>query len=154
MNWLVEVNGLFPQSKLLLSKSPLVFSNSFLNQRIISGTQLTCCRYRWSTGESINKPLDDGSVPNWNTVRERYWKNRYQRSKNTGEFDLINLKRMQSGLAPQDYSFMTYKLESRELHHITPRRFNGSNEQANLLEVTPDEHAAIDPCRKRKYNAN
>ena len=36
---------------------------------------------QWKRGEAIDKPLIDGTMPSWDTVRDRYWKNRYETSK-------------------------------------------------------------------------
>jgi RHS repeat-associated protein len=44
------------------------------------------------------------------------------------------------------------KIESKELHHIEPRRNGGSNESSNLKEVWPSEHEAIDPHRHINYD--
>uniref|UniRef100_UPI001B7FE239 hypothetical protein n=1 Tax=Pseudoduganella violaceinigra TaxID=246602 RepID=UPI001B7FE239 len=105
---------------------------------------------RWKPGDAIDKPLRDGAEPDWDTVRSRYWKNRYKEvtDKETLEFSEINMKRMRQGNAPQDYNIYTGKWESRELHHVDPQRNNGSNGPRNLREVTPDQHRKIDPYRR------
>ncbi|WP_162246583.1 RHS repeat domain-containing protein, partial [Duganella sp. Root336D2] len=105
---------------------------------------------RWKPGDAIDKPLRDGSKPDWDTVRGRYWKNRYKAVKdsNSLEFTEANMRRMQKGTAPQDYNIYTGKFESRELHHHDPQRDQGSNGPRNLREVTPDQHRKLDPYRK------
>ena len=104
---------------------------------------------RWSRGDAIDKPLPDGSVPSWKTVRERYWKNRSEASKNSGEFSRSNLRRMNKGNAPQFINFRTGNLESMELHHHNPQRYGGLgvHNPFNLREVTPDQHRNLDPYR-------
>ncbi|MBC3876120.1 HNH endonuclease [Undibacterium sp. LX15W] len=103
---------------------------------------------RWRRGDPIDKPLRDGSVPDWDTVRSRYWKNRHLESQSTGEFSKENLNRMRRGVAPLDYNSSTGEFESRELHHVDPQRNGGSNGPRNLREVTPDQHRAMDKFRK------
>ncbi|MCB9397610.1 MAG: hypothetical protein H6510_07340 [Acidobacteria bacterium] len=103
---------------------------------------------RWRRGDPIDKPLPDGSAPSWDTVQSRYWKNRFEASKNTGEFTEANLQRMRRGTAPQDFNPRTGKWESRELHHVIPQRANGPNSPINLRELTPDWHAEMDAFRQ------
>ena len=55
---------------------------------------------RWRRSEAIDKPLPDGRNPSWDVVRSRYWKNRYEASRSTGEFSAANLERMRRGTAP------------------------------------------------------
>ena len=100
---------------------------------------------RWKRGEAIDKPMPDGSPPSWDTVRSRYWKNRWQASRNTNEFSKQNLDRMRRGAAPKDYNPRTGQFESRQLHHVVPQRAGGSNSPLNLRELTPDQHGAVDP---------
>jgi hypothetical protein len=71
--------------------------------------------------------MPDGSSPSWGTVQSRYWKNRYEASRNSGEFTQANLDRMRRGTAPQDYNPRTGNWESRELHHVDPQRSGRSN---------------------------
>ncbi|MEI7078923.1 HNH/ENDO VII family nuclease, partial [Pectobacterium versatile] len=99
---------------------------------------------RWKRGEAIDKPLPDGSAPSWDTVRSRYWKNRYEASKGSGEFTKENLKLMKRGNAPLDSNGNPY-----ELHHHLPQRNGGANvnNPINLREVTREQHAALDPYR-------
>ena len=52
---------------------------------------------RWQRGDAIDKPLPDGSAPPWEVVQSRYWKNRYEASKYSGEFSASNLERMNRG---------------------------------------------------------
>ncbi|MDR6227190.1 golvesin C-terminal-like domain-containing protein [Desmospora profundinema] len=102
---------------------------------------------RWKKGDAIDKPLPDGGNPDWGTVQSRYWKNRWFESKNTGEFETENLRRMKEGNAPLDFNPRTGNMESRELHHVIPRRHGGDNSPLNLRELTPDWHAEVDPYR-------
>jgi hypothetical protein len=44
------------------------------------------------------------------------------------------------------------KVESKELHHVKPRREGGGNEPENLREVWPSEHEEIDPHRHPGYD--
>lgn len=103
---------------------------------------------KWERGQRIDKPLPDGSEPDWDTVRSRYWKNRYDAAKDTGEFSKENLRRMNKGQAPLDYNPRTGRFESRELHHVKPQRDGGPNSPENLREVTPDQHRALDEHRR------
>lgn len=90
----------------------------------------------------------DGSSPSWDVVRTRYWKNRYEEAKKTGEFGERNLRRIKKGNAPQDYNPRTGNVESRELHHVNPQRNNLQHSPMNLRELTPDWHAEVDPFRR------
>jgi hypothetical protein len=103
---------------------------------------------RWKRGEAIDKPMSDGSAPSWSTVQSRYWKNRYEASKLSGEFTLPQLREMRRGNAPMDYNPRTGNWERRELHHVVPQQFNGNNSPLNLRELTPDWHAEVDPLRR------
>ncbi len=104
---------------------------------------------RWQAGDAIDKPLPDGTMPeNFNTIRGRYWKSRYLEAKGTNEFTDQNLKRMKKGLAPLDYNPRTKKFESRELHHVIAQKDGGGNDPLNLRELTPDQHAEVDPYRQ------
>jgi RHS repeat-associated protein len=106
-----------------------------------------CVRFqRWRVGDAIDKPRADGSPPNWDSVRSRYWKNRADASvrENTGEFDAATLARMRRGRAPMDAEG-----NAMELHHHNPQRYPGpyTNNPGNLREVTREQHAALDPFR-------
>jgi RHS repeat-associated protein len=105
---------------------------------------------RWRRGEAIDKPLPDGSVPSWDVTRQRYWKNRYEASKNTGEFSASNLERIRRGRAPVDYNPRTGQFEERELHHVIAQQHGGPNSPLNLRELTPDWHAEVDALRIRE----
>lgn len=104
---------------------------------------------RWRRGEAIDKPLPDGTNPSWDVVRERYWKNRYEASKGSGEFSAANVEKMRRGNAPVDYNPRTGVFEERELHHVIGQQYNGPNTPLNLRELTPDWHAEVDPFRIR-----
>ena len=109
---------------------------------------------RWKRGDAINKPLPDGSNPSWDTVRIRYWKNRHHEAMKNGNkegFSNKQLDAMQKGNAAQDFNPNTGNYESRELHHVDPQRNDGSNSPINLREVTPEQHAAMDPYRHLGY---
>ncbi|EDF8720440.1 hypothetical protein ODD08_004695 [Salmonella enterica] len=88
--------------------------------------------------------MPDGSAPDWDTVRSRYWKNRYEASKGTGEFTEENLRLMKRGNAPLDVNNHPY-----ELHHNNPQRNGGPdvNNPYSLREVTREQHADLDPHR-------
>ena len=103
---------------------------------------------RWVRGDAIDKPLPDGSAPSWETVQSRYWKNRHQSSKKTGEFTTPQLDEMNKGNAPMDFNPRTMQWERRELHHVDPQRHVIDNSPMNLRELTPDWHAEVDPMRK------
>jgi len=111
---------------------------------------LACVRFkRWKLGEPIDKPMPDGSPPSWRTVRRRYWRNRWAASKGTGEFtDSTDIARMKRGQPPLDYNPRTGQMEPRELHHIRQQQHGGDHSPLNLVEVTPDQHAFVDPFRK------
>ena len=97
----------------------------------------------WSLGDDITNATKAGNTPSWSTVRQRYWKN--EAYYNPDNYTASNLARMQSGRAP--LVELDGKYYSMELHHIEPRRSGGSNAYSNLMQVTPWEHAAIDPYR-------
>ena len=42
-------------------------------------------------------------------------------------------------------------IETKELHHLDPRHLGGSHNGSNLLEVWPEEHAALDSFRNIGY---
>jgi RHS repeat-associated protein len=103
---------------------------------------------RWQRGEPIDKPMPDGNAPDWKIVQDRYWKNRYEEAKDTGEFTPAQLAEMRKGNAPMDYNPRTGRWERRELHHVIPRKYGGSSDPGNLRELTPDWHGEVDPDRK------
>jgi hypothetical protein len=103
---------------------------------------------KWKRGEPIDKPMPDGSAPNWETVQERYWLNRYEAAKHTNEFTEPQLAEMRKGNAPMDYNRRDGKWERRKLHHVDPQRHVVDNSPLNLRELTPDWHAEVDPMRK------
>ncbi|WP_161604459.1 polymorphic toxin-type HINT domain-containing protein [Roseiconus nitratireducens] len=103
---------------------------------------------RWKRGDSIDKPLPDGAAPDWGTVQSRYWKNRYEASRNTGEFSPTQLAEMRKGNAPYDFNPRTGRWERRELHHVNARRHLTDNSPLNLRELTRDWHAEVDPFRR------
>lgn len=97
----------------------------------------------WQVGGQINNLTATGEVPKWNTVRGRYWKNRaYNQSE---KYTPRQIKRMRRGFAPQRRNPTTRQIESKELHHIPAQRDGGL---FDVVEVWPDEHAAIDQYRK------
>ena len=97
----------------------------------------------WKVGDPINNLTSKGNVPQWSTVRQRYWKNRANAA-GEGDFSTENLARMKNGLAPQRLNPETGKMESMELHHTPPQREDGL---FDFEEVWPAEHEAIDPYR-------
>ncbi len=99
----------------------------------------------WTVGDPIQNLTFWGNTPKWTTVRQRYWKNEAFKAKSdpTHRYrDQIN--RMEKGLAPQIENRNTGKLESMELHHDPSQREGGL---FNFIEVTPEEHARLDPHR-------
>ena len=42
-------------------------------------------------------------------------------------------------------------IETKVLHHKTPIRDGGGDEDANLMEVWPGQHCEVDPCRNIGY---
>jgi RHS repeat-associated protein len=105
----------------------------------------SCVQFkRWKRGQAIDKPLPSGKAPAWDVVRNRYWKNRYEASKASGEFSPANMSRMKRGSAPLDANG-----NSMELHHHNPQRKGGVdvNNPRNLREVTREQHAALDEFR-------
>jgi hypothetical protein len=103
---------------------------------------------RWKRGDAIDKPMPDGSPPSSSTVQSRYWKNRYEAAKNSGEFTPSQLAEMRKGNAPMDYNPRTGNWERRELHHVDAQRFTVDNSPRNLRELRPDWHAEVDPFRR------
>lgn len=99
----------------------------------------------WQVGDPIDNLTKAGNEPAWSTSRQRYWKN--EALNNPSNYSPENLERMKKGLAPQRVNPETGLLESKELHHIDPRRNGGANTYDNLQQVWPDEHAAIDSYR-------
>ena len=97
---------------------------------------------RWKVGDPIDQLTAAGNVPTWGTSQSRYWKNRGAGALD-GEFSPANLERMRSGRAPLHDELGV----PMELHHVDPQRLGGANTPANLMEVWPWEHAAIDPYR-------
>jgi hypothetical protein len=74
---------------------------------------------------------------------QRFWKN--EAHLNAGNYSGAELARMRQGLAPQRMNPVTGMLESKELHHIPPRREGGL---FDVVPAWPDDHAAIDPFRR------
>jgi hypothetical protein len=91
-------------------------------------------------------PLPNSKAPAWDVVRNRYWKNRHEASKGSGEFSPANMNRMKRGSAPLDANG-----NSMELHHHNPQRNGGAsvNNPRNLREVTREQHAALDEFTQR-----
>ncbi len=139
-----DLSGALTASTGLVPFGRLASNVGRLGVRAARGVQFK----RWQRGEAIDKPLRDGSAPSFDVVRSRYWKNRYEAARDTGEFSRANLARMRRGSAPQDYNPRTGAWESRELHHHVPQRSGGSDGPLNLREVTPGQHRALDPHRR------
>ena len=97
----------------------------------------------WRVGDDISNLTKAGHAPTWSTVRQRYWKN--EAFYNAGNYSASNLNRMKTGKAP--LVELNGKYYSMELHHKIPRHMGGSNTYDNLLQVTPWDHASIDPFR-------
>lgn len=105
----------------------------------------------WKVGQPINNRTVIGKAPKWSTVRARHWKNKAFLHEN-GQINAPqlyeptaeNIARMKKGLAPQTYNPAKQKLESIELHHDPSQSQGGL---FNFIEVTPDQHARLDPHR-------
>ncbi len=104
----------------------------------------------WKVGDPINSLTSKSNVPKWNTVRQRYWKNRAN-SAGEGDFSTENLARMKKGLASQKLNPGTGKMESMALHHTPSQRKAGL---FDFEEVWPAEHEAIDPYRNKGNSGN
>lgn len=111
----------------------------------------------WKVGEPITHLTKKGNIPKWSTVKKRYWKNQAEillkegralEGKIWSSTDQ-NLARMKKGLAPMIRNPETLEWESVELHHIPPQRDGGL---FDFKEVTPWEHADMDPFRRLKKN--
>jgi len=102
---------------------------------------------RWKVGDDHLAPTSKGNDPVWETQRARYWKNETAKEGASEKWSAENYDRMKDGRAPQRQNPNTGELESRELHHApTPQREGGRE----FIEVWPEEHARIDPCRRLK----
>lgn len=97
----------------------------------------------WRVGDPINNLTSKGNVPSWSAVRQRFWKN--EAHYNAAKYSTENLGRMRRGLAPQRPHPLTGVLESKELHHVPPRREGGL---FDFEAVWPDDHALIDVFRR------
>ena len=103
-------------------------------------------------GQEINNRTLLGDVPSWSTVRARHWKNEALKHRKglslnkemKYEPTSENIKRMERGLAPQDYNVAKQRWESIELHHEPPQREGGL---FDFIEVTVEEHKKLDPHR-------
>jgi len=69
---------------------------------------------------------------------------KFRKIRTSRELSEENLRRVERGLAPQIRNPKTGEMESIELHHEPPQKEGGI---FNFIEVTPQEHAAIDPHR-------
>ena len=104
----------------------------------VGDTVTDTAKVGWKVGDDITALTKAGNLPSWPTVRNRYWKNKAFYFAEEFVNDPDNLRRMQKGLAPIiDGNLM-------ELHHILRR--DGAKFYL-FMEVTPAEHALIDPFR-------
>ncbi len=82
-------------------------------------------------------------MPSWTTARANYWRDHgvdgqvphrevLVRDRETGE--------------------IYRRTESKELHHVTPRKQGGTHDSGNLQEVWPGQHESIDPYRHVNYD--
>ena len=115
---------------------------------------------KWKVGNPIdqNIPLDY-LKSKWKLIQYRYWRNRVAQPHEWAhdpQLRALNIRRMKNGCAPVDFNPATNLYESRELHHniqqyvrhnANDRRRTIINHPLNLREVTPTQHAAIDPHR-------
>jgi len=106
---------------------------------------------RWNLGDPIDKIMRNGSNPSWDVVRSRYWKNRADAIIREGipGYNADQISRMRSGRA-----LLGANGAPMEIHHNIPQRSGATNinNPANLREVTPQQHAALDPHRKLASN--
>ena len=114
----------------------------------------------WAPGDSITRPMPDGSYPSWDTIRDRYWRTRAQLATD-GEFSPQNIGLMRAGYAPKarvlvrnrktgEYSVEVVTLEIH--HNRGGRGIQGFDEPIDLREVWPWEHEQIDPNRHTGYD--
>lgn len=108
----------------------------------------------WQVGQDIRNLTKEGTIPKWNTVRQRYWKDQAEQLKSnpsspkyadTVKYCEENVKRMERGLAPQKLNLEKGRFESVELHHIPPQREGGL---FDVVEMWPEEHAKTDQFRR------
>ena len=114
----------------------------------------------WEPGDSITRPMPDGSYPSWDTIRHRYWRARAQLATD-GEFSPQNLGLMRAGYAPKasvlvrdrDTGKYSIKVVTLEIHHNRGGRgTQGFDEPIDLREVWPWEHEQLDPSRHPGYD--
>jgi RHS repeat-associated protein len=113
----------------------------------------------WKVGDPIDQDDAHGQYPSWETVRERYWKNRAHEAA-WGEFSRQNIGRMKVGYPPQvriitrnrNTGELAEKLVSKELHHIGGRSGGRPHASGNLKEMWPWEHEQIDASRYLDYD--
>jgi hypothetical protein len=127
----------------LISKITGVYKNARIPKTLANNV------WGWKVGDQINNLTRFGKVPKWSTVRKRYWKNQAHEIKSNPNFrpdyyTQENLKRMEKGLAPQQFNRTTRQLESMELHHTPPQRDGGL---FDFTELWPQQHAELDPSR-------
>ncbi|MEP9384624.1 HNH endonuclease [Nocardioides sp. KR10-350] len=96
----------------------------------------------WRVGDPIDNLTAAGNEPSWSAVRSRYWKNVADAAE-PGEYRPSDLKLMADGRPPRHPQIDV----GMELDHIVPRHQGGGHAPANLREVWPWEHAALDPHR-------
>lgn len=116
----------------------------------IKGTQPNNTK-GWKAGQPKENLTAKGNVPKWDTIRARHWKNEALKHrqgilKENLKYEVTeeNLARMEKGIAPQKYNNDLKKWESIELHHDPARKDGGL---FDVIEVTPQEHADMDPSR-------
>ena len=114
----------------------------------------------WEPGDSITRPMPDGSYPSWDTIRHRYWRARAQLATD-GEFSPQNMGLMRAGYAPKasvlvrdrDTGKYSIKVVTLEIHHNRGGRgTQGFDEPIDLREVWPWEHEQLDPSRHPGYD--
>ncbi len=94
----------------------------------------------WKVGDDITALTRTGTVPKWETLRKRYWKNKVHFF---GDDSVENANRMKKGLAPRFVDDQG-NVFSMELHHFKGRE----NDNFYLFfEITPEGHAKIDKFR-------
>jgi RHS repeat-associated protein len=102
----------------------------------------------WKVGDDIYKATRKGAEAAWSTVRSRFWKNESATANAVEKYGAENVKRMQTGAAPQRYNPDKGAVESMELSHEPLPSSQGGKD---IVPRWPQEHAEIDPFRRPGY---
>jgi RHS repeat-associated protein len=102
----------------------------------------------WKLGDNIYKTTRKGTEAAWSTIRSRFWKNEGAAANAVEKFGAENVKRIQTGAAPQRYNPDKGGIESMELSHEPLPALQGGTD---VVPRWPQDHAAIDPYRRPGY---